>query len=264
MITTILRTTFLATTVMAITSLASAQATLPLYEPFAYPAGNLTGNSINGGTWTQTGSNTVSPIQVSAGSLTYTGLPASAGGKVTLLNATNFEDSGLDITGQNSGSVYASFILDVVNPGNTTGDYIFHFSSAGTGSSDYRTRVFVRQGSGGATFFNVGLRHGSSDALAWSGDLSVGTPIFVVVAYNFNSGDDSSSLWVNPTLGQASPPAPDLTATAAQDLTTLGRVGLRQGSAATTMNVQVDELRVSTSWTDVTPSTSGVQDWTMY
>ncbi len=250
---------------VAIAALASAQASVPLYEPFSYSNGNLTGNSIAGGTWTQTGNNTVNPVQVSAGSLSYAGLPASQGGKVTLLNGTGFEDTGLDIAGQNSGSVYASFILNVVNPGNTAGDYFFHFSSAGTNSTDYRTRVRVRQGSGGPTTFNIGLNHGNSDPIWWSGDLPVGTPVFVVAAYNFvDSGDDTSSIWINPALGQPTSPAADGTATATLDLTTLGRIGLRQGSGNTSLNVELDELRISTSWTDVTPTNAAVGDWSVY
>lgn len=249
---------------VAVAALASAQAPVPLYEPFDYPAGDLTGNNIGGTTWTQSGGNNLNRVQVSAGSLSYAGLPAGQGGKVTLLNGNNYEDPGLDLQGQNSGTVYASFILNVVNPGNPTGDYLFSFCSAGTGSTDYRTRLFVRQGSTSSKF-NFGLRHGSSDPYWWSADLDVGTPVFVVAAYNFvDSGDDTSSVWVNPTLGQPTPPAPDGTATASQDLTTLGRVLLRQGSGSTALNVELDELRISTSWTDVTPTNAAVGDWSVY
>lgn len=263
---TIVRTSILAAGFAAIASLASAQANLPLYEPFNYPAGNLSGNTIDGSTWAPTGSNASSPVQVSAGSLSYAGLPAPVGGKVTLLNGTSYEDPGLDIASQSAGTVYASFILKVVHPGNTTGDYIFNFSSAGTGSNDYRTRVFVRQGSGGANTYNVGLRHGSSDTIWWSSDYTTDTVTFVVAAYNFGpgSGDDSSSIWLNPSLGQSTAPTPDGTATASQDLAALGRIGLRQGSGDTSMIVEVDELRVATSWAQVTPSASAVQDWTLY
>lgn len=251
---------------VAAASIVSAQASLPLVEHFNYPTGNLSGNTINGGTWQPTGANLSNPVQVTAGSLSYAGLPASQGNKVNLLNGSNYEDPGIDIQGVNSGSVYASFILNVVNPGSVaTGDYFFAFLSAGTGSNDYRTRVSVQPGSASGKF-KLGLRHGSSDTIQQSSDLDVGTPVLVVVAYNFNpgSGDDTSSMWINPTLGQASPPTADFSATAAQDLTTLGRVLLRQGSSSTSIVLDLDELRVSTAWTDVTPSNAGINDWSLY
>jgi len=253
--------------VLSLASLASAQASLPLVERFNYPTGNLTGNTINGGTWTQTGSNAATPVQVTTGSLSYSGLPASVGNKVVLLNATNYEDPGLDITPTTS-TVYASFILNVVNPGNTTGDYFFNFSSAGTNATDYKARVHVRQGSSAGTY-NIGLRgdSGAASPYIWSSNITVGSPIFVVVAYQFNPGtnDDMTYVWLNPPLGQASPVSADLSSVVGTDIAAaLGRVNLRQGSASTSMNLELDELRVSTSWQDVTPSNASVGDWSLY
>jgi len=253
--------------VLSLASLASAQASLPLVERFNYPAGNLTGNTINGGMWTQTGSNAATPVQVTTGSLSYSGLPASVGNKVVLLNATNYEDPGLDITPTTS-TVYASFILNVVNPGNTTGDYFFNFSSAGTNATDYKARVHVRQGSSAGTY-NIGLRgdSGAASPYIWSSNITVGSPIFVVVAYQFNPGtnDDMTYVWLNPPLGQASPVSADLSSVVGTDIAAaLGRVNLRQGSASTSMNLELDELRVSTSWQDVTPSNASVGDWSLY
>jgi hypothetical protein len=253
--------------VLSLASLASAQASLPLVERFNYPAGNLTGNTINGGTWAQTGNNSASPVQVTTGSLSYSGLPASVGNKVVLLNGSNYEDPGLDITPTTS-TVYASFILNVVNPGNTTGDYFFNFSSAGSTSTDYKARVFVRQGSAGAGSYNIGLRGdaGAASPQVWSSDITVGSPIFVVVAYQFNpaTNDDMTYVWLNPPLGQASPVSADLSSVVGTDIAAVGRVNLRQGSSSTSMNLELDELRVSTSWQDVTPSNASVGDWSLY
>ena len=251
--------------VLSLASLASAQASLPLVERFNYPAGNLTGNTINGGTWSQTGSNTASPVQVTTGSLSYSGLPASVGNKVVLLNGSNYEDPGLDITPTTS-TVYASFILNVVNPGNTTGDYFFNFSSGGS-ATDYKARVSVRQGSAAGTY-NIGLRgdSGAASPQVWSSDITVGSPIFVVVAYQFNpaTNDDMTYVWLNPPLGQASPVSADLSSVVGTDIAAAGRVNLRQGSGDTALNLELDELRVSTSWQDVTPSNASVGDWSLY
>jgi hypothetical protein len=238
----------------AVPAAVRAQAPLPLYEPFDSPTGNLVGRMTGGTAWTRTGSNSAAPIQITTDSLAYGGLPARAGGKVSLLNGSSYEDAGLDIAGQSSGAVYASFILNVVNAGNTTGDFFFHFSSAGAGAQDFHPRVLVRQGSSAAKFV-VGLRNSTSDTPVWtSGEYDVGTPVLVAVGYIFQPdlGDDLTRLWVNPPLGGAAPPdVPDAQSAVLEDLTTLGRIGLRQGSGDTNLNVQVDELRVSTSWSDV-------------
>jgi hypothetical protein len=233
---------------VALTSLATAQASLPLEEHFAYATGNLVGNTINGGTWTQTSGQTASPVQVSAGSLTYGTLPNVSGGKVTLLNGSNYDDPYLDITTSTVGSVYASFILKVVNPGNTSGDYFFALTP---GTSSYYSRVYVRQGSSTSNFqLGVGFQ---ATPTSWSGDLPVGTPVFVVVSYDFvaGSGNDTVRLWINPQLGLATPPTADFTASAGTDAAAISRILLRQGSGNTALNLQLDELRVSTVWHDV-------------
>lgn len=232
-----------------------AQASLPLYEPFDYPTGNLLGNVLDGTAWTRTGLHTVAPIQVTNASLSYAGLPASVGGKAVLANGNNYEDLGLDVAGQSSGCVFASFILNIVYPGTgANGDAIFHFSSAGTGATDYRSLLYVKYGST-MSKFRLGLQATTSNTPVFtSSEYDVGTPVFVAVDYEFvpGSGNDKSSVWVNPALKQSSPPTPTLQQTGTQDLTTLGRVCLRQGQSSSSLNVQFDELRVSSSWADVT------------
>ncbi len=249
-----MRSILAAASFVAVAAWANAQATLPLYEPFDYSDGNLVGNSINGGTWTQTGTNTASPVQVSAGSLTYPGLPSSLGGKVTLINASSAEDPGLNITNQTAGTLYVSFILNVTNPGNTTGDYFFHFAPQ-SGSSNFRCSVFIRQGSSSSKY-QLGLHKLSQVASAvWTAtEYDVGTPVLITVAYVFSpdTDDDICYLWVNPPLKQPSPPTPTLTMASGTDSTGLGRVCLRQGSGNVNLNLQLDELRVSNSWGDVT------------
>lgn len=234
---------------------ARAQASLPLYESFDSPGGSLlVGRTVGGGTWTRSGIDTLSPVTVTTGSLAYPGIYPQ-GHKVILGNGSNQEDAGLDIAGQNSGTVYASFLLKVINAGNTTGDYVFHFSSAGTGATNFRSRVHVKQGSSAGKFV-VGLNNISPGGTpVWtSTEYDVGTEVLIAVAYALNPGsaDDMTYLWVNPSLHGTTPPPPDLNQPASADLGTLGRVGLRQGSGNAALQVQVDELRVSTSWSDVT------------
>ncbi|GIX44947.1 MAG: hypothetical protein KatS3mg130_1355 [Candidatus Sumerlaea sp.] len=253
-------------------SRASAQATLPLYDPFNYAAAQplVNGtNGVNGGVWIPLGGNTVTTTEVQTGSLSFAGLPAPQGNKVRLLNGSNYIDPGFDLaTTVSSGVIYASMILNVVNEGTntTTGDYFFAFAPAG--GTDYRTRLYLRRGSA-AGKFQLGMRtHSSDSGTAWqTGEQDSGTPIFVVAAYQFNTGsttDDVGLIYINPTLGQPTPPTATITGASGTDTNNIGRVTLRQGSSVTTQIVEVDELRVSTSWTDVTPSNAAVGDWSLY
>jgi len=240
---------------------------LPYTETFIYSVGALIPND----NWTETGANTLGIVQVTSGSLSYTGLPTSTGNKVALLNGTSYEDPGFDIVPvgdqTDPSNVYVSFILNVINPGNTTGEYVQHVCTAGTTSINFHSKVFVRQGTGGVLFFNIGLRNGSADIIQWdSTERPVSTPVFIVVSYDFVPGtiNDTSRLWVNTPLGASSPPAPLLTATAtgADLLVGVGRINLRQPSASTNLSDEVDEMRIGTTWQYVTPTS--VSDWAIY
>ncbi|MEI7634203.1 MAG: hypothetical protein WCK47_07980 [bacterium] len=254
----------------SLVGMASAQLPLPLYEPFNYDAStNLTTHD----GWTITGANTLSPVQVIANSLAYAGLPTPVGNKVAVLNGTSFEDPGVDVgpaSGENT-SVFVSFLVNVVNPGNTTGEYFLHVCSAGQTSTDFHSRAFIRQSSVTTGAFNFGIRQHNNDVIQFeTADRAAATTFFVVVSYDFVAGttNDTSRMWVNPALGQTTPPAPDLTASAVgstdTDLTAVGRLNLRQPSADTALSIEVDEIRMDTTWANVTPAGSAVQDWSVY
>ncbi|MGB9691674.1 MAG: hypothetical protein ACPL7D_05860 [Candidatus Sumerlaeaceae bacterium] len=231
-----------------------SQASLPFYEGFAYATGNLVGQSNGTAIWTRTGSQSVSPVQVSTGSLSYAGLPGATGGKVSLGNGSNYEDVGLDLTPQVSGSVYASFVVNVVNPGTTTGDAFLHFSSAGTSATDFHAIVYAKRGSSASKVI-FGVRNAATDSTVYdSVEYNVGTPLLLVVGYTFNpaTNDDVAALWINPALKQETPPPATLQATTNSELSYVGRIGLRQGQSSTGLSLQLDELRLSTSWSEVT------------
>lgn len=250
------------------TGILCAQATLPLYEGFDYAAGNLVGNA----GWTVTGANTASPVQIVDESLTYAGLPNSTGKKVQALNGSNYEDPGFDIVTfgnqTETSSIYCSFIMKVINEGGTAGDYVFHISSAGTTATDFHSRVFLKKGSADGKYL-IGIRNHNNDDIVYEAtDRDINTVVLVVVSYDFVPGEDNdtSRVWINPALGQATPPAADLTATAVlanTDMVGAGRINLRQGAASTAMIVEIDEIRAG-AWTDVTPAASSVSDWSLF
>ena len=82
----------------------------------------------------------------------------------------------------------------------------------------------------------------------------------VVVSYQIVAGptNDIVKLWVNPTTGTTEAAA-TLTLSGTNtltDLANLNRILIRQGLATDTPSVEMDELRIGTTWESVTPSSS--------
>lgn len=228
-----------------------------LTEQFSYTPDAVLGLSAQ----SQSGSNpwaiinTGDSILVDAGSLTYAGLAASAGNKV------KFDGSGTDyytnFASQTTGSVYRSFILNVSSLGThtTTGGYSNGFIQAGS-TSLFGGTVWTRL-STTAGRYNVGVSTRSNSTVTWlAADLVPGTPCFIVVAYDFNAGtgDDVARIWLNTSAIGAAEPAADATSVPGTDLASVARVFLRQDNASNTPFIEFDELRVGTTWAQVTPS----------
>ena len=201
--------------------------------------------------------NTGDSILVEAGNLTYAGLAASAGNKV------KFDGSGTDyytnFTAQTTGSIYRSFILNVSSLGtlSTTGGYFNGFIQAAS-TTAFGGTVWTRL-STTAGRYNVGISTRSNSAVTWlAADLIPGTPCFIVAAYDINAGagDDVARIWLNTAAIGAAEPAADATAVPGTDLGAAGvaRVFLRQDNPTNTPFIEFDELRVGTTWTQVTPS----------
>ena len=199
--------------------------------------------------------NTGDSILVEANSLTYAGLAASAGNKV------KFDGSGTDyytnFVSQTTGSVYRSFILNVSALGTltTTGGYFNGFIQAAS-TSFFGGTVWTRLSST-AGRYNVGVSTRSNSAVTWlATDLVPGTPCFIVVAYDINAGagDDVARIWLNTAAIGAAEPAADAAAVPGTDLASVARVFLRQDNPTNTPFIEFDELRVGTTWVQVTPS----------
>ena len=228
-----------------------------LTEPFAYTPDLLLGL----GAQSAAGSspwfiiNSGDSILVDAASLTYPGLAPSTGNKV------KFDASGTDyytnFTSQIAGSVYRSFILNVSSLGGltTTGGYFNGFIQSAS-TSLFGGTVWTRL-STTAGKYNVGVSTRSNSAATWlATDLTPGTPCFIVVAYDFNPGvgDDVARIWLNTAAIGGAEPLADATSIAGTDLTSVARVFLRQDNPTNTPFIEFDELRVGTTWLQVTPS----------
>jgi hypothetical protein len=250
---------------------ASASAATLVAEPFNYATGDLHLNvAPNGNTWYSSATNgTADRVQVVSGSLSYPGLAPSTG------NSVSFGDSGrtdrLAFTSQNSGTVYYSFLLNITDLTSTaaTGGAIVGFNNtaqtSGTDDSaanptNIVTRTVIKPITGNTTY-QIGLNKVSGtagDFLFDSGTFNINQTYLIVGSYTFIAGltNDESKLWVNPsagTFGAGSAPATVLSQTLGTDNTVVATFILRQIDNIVPSGVQIDELRVGTTWADVTP-----------
>lgn len=225
-----------------------------VYEPF-----NFSGAATSNG-WTSHGG-TAGQITTLSGSLTYPGLAASAGNKISII-AANTEDMNKATTSAITGAAYYSTIINVQNTtsmhANTaTGDYFFSCTSVASSSTTaFQGRLYIRQGATANTV-NLGVLNNSGGTAAptySATDYPINTPIFIVIKYDIAA--NSASLWVNPTPGAAQPAATVTNATGTTAApTNINGLIIRQAGNATnsTGNVELDEMRIGTTWAQVTP-----------
>ncbi|WP_179333670.1 T9SS type A sorting domain-containing protein [Winogradskyella costae] len=221
--------------------------TLPLYEGFDYTVGNDLGTEAN---WNNF-SGTANPIDVVSGSLSYTGLVASTGESVFLEGGAI--DSELTFTPVTSGDVFASFIINVSDLSNITdttdGGYVVIL-----GEFDARLWIHPDTDPVGTTY-DIALTNSSSGENFSTTKYNVGDDVLIVMSYNIETGAING--WINPAgtdLG-GSAPAATLTDTDASPSSMIDTFALRQDSTGETPAMIFDELRIGTSWADVTPST---------
>lgn len=236
----------------------TSQAQLLMHEPFNYTP------HPTDGLWVQSGAvwlriNSGDSILVDNNSLTYPGLATSTG------NKAKYDAAGSDyyrtFAAQTSGTVYYSFILNVssLSTHTTTGGY-FTSLVQGSSTTSYGGAVWTRA-STTAGKFNVGVSTRSNSAVSWlSADLNPGTSYFIVAAYEIITGtaNDVAKIWLNTAAIGGTQPAPDATSVVGTDLSAAGidKVLLRQDNTSNTPFIEIDEIRVGTSWADVTPASA--------
>jgi hypothetical protein len=223
---------------------------LPLYEGFDYAVGADLTMQPN---WTNFNGDT-NQIDVVDDNLTYPNIEASTG------KAVHVEGGNYDITLAFEpiavGTAYASFIFKITDQSNITdltdGGYFIAF-----GGFDARLWVHPDTDPVGSTF-DIALTNGSSGSNFTTTKYNVGENLFVVISYDIASGDIKG--WINPLpadLG-GSAPAALLTDVDATPSTSIGEFILRQDSTGETPSIVFDELRIGTSWAEVTPNTLSV------
>ena len=224
--------------------------TLPLYGGFDYAdASTLTSapnwDNING---------TSDEILISATSLSFAGLAPSTGNKVS------FDGGGIDnaifFAPVTSGTVYSSFIFRVTDLSLVTDPDGGYFAFLGA----FDGRLWVVPSAGG---YHVGLGYntGSADIINAT-EHALNDEIFVVMSYETTTG--VMKAWINPSSAdfEGTEPAETITFIDPTMAASIDRFALRQDSTAETGFIDVDELRVGTSWSDVTPTTLSTEEFT--
>lgn len=219
-----------------LTSLSFAQQSLPFVDSFSYPAGNL---------------HTTSPWSV-VGTANATDHILLDGSKVTFGGGGT--DAQVLITTQTTGTVYFKLDLKITSMAGVSeanGGYLAGFAKDNTtfGGTLWAKRVDDNT-------YNLGIETRTAvGALTTytSGNYTAGTSYTIVVAYTFNTAtaaDDTARLWVNPTSGDEATPLLSDTHVGV-DLTQIVSFFLRQDSTTETGAVEVDNLKISTTFADV-------------
>lgn len=225
-----------------------------LTENFDYPAGDSLGahgwNWINGN---------VNILLVTNPGLVYPGYPLSNIGNATTVKNTG-EDSYKDmVSADSTGAVYVSFMVNVTSA-QAAGDYFFAFLPPNS-TTLYTARFYARD--------SAGLRFGVSKSTAAAGGIfltpdsyNLGTTYLAVVKYQYNTTADDAEIFVYifssgvPATEPTVPTIGPVTGTAADNV--IGRIALRQGTAANAPVVQVDGFTVGKSWSDIVTSVKNI------
>jgi len=228
----------------------SANSQTKFIENFDYSAGDTLGSH----NWIAI-SGTTNNIKIVSPGLTYTGYPLSGIG-----NAARLSNNGIDASKSfdngdsvNSGSVYASFLVKIDT--GKTGDYFFTMNPPSSNTT-FDPRVLVKDSSGSLSF---GLSKGPNSAIPSYGanGFAYGTTLLVIVKYKFNSGsstDDELFLYVfSSGLPSTEPSTPYLGpfTSSTNDISSISKVVLRQGSSTAAPSLTIDGIKVSTSWAGI-------------
>lgn len=272
---------------------ASAQIALPWHEPFPlsytnnengasaevtyYPQGGPNYSAVRIGTgntltiWSQGGgSGNGSPLVVGPAGLSYTGLgdpnaAVSAGLYFRTNNTSGGRSRGAVFQSQNSGTFYASFLLNL-ETAPTLDRRLFVILTDGVTAQPTGGPLGVWIETDGRISITKSASSPNTPTvqptpLATSANpLSAGTHL-VVIRYTFNAGadDDEVALWLDPTGGQlgvaeGSVPAPALSGTTGTDATAIAAFYVFHPSTEIPASFIVDEARAGLTWASVTPA----------
>jgi hypothetical protein len=244
------RTLFLV--LVAVFAAFSLNAQVKLTENFNYPAGDTLGSY----GWTSFSGGPTNPIKMVSPGLTFTNYINSGIGNAARMSSTG-EDYYKQFTGDSltSGSVYVSFMVKVDTV--KTGDYFIALLPP-TSTTLYTSRFYIKDTSGIGFLFGISKGAASGGPIVYTSSIfQLNTTYLVVFKYKFlttSTTDDEMSFYVFntscPSTEPATPTLGPVTGTV-NDATSFGRLGLRQGSAASSPTITIDGIQVATSWSNI-------------
>lgn len=256
-----------------------ANATLLVGEPFDYVEGELrTAGSPN---W----ANSAQPLNFqtiyTTAALSLPNLPAlatstnpPAKGVFFKHQSGNTDDEGRAVTGitttDDGSTIYMSFLFNVqLIPTAITGSDLT-IALRDNANNNYPLGFYTQQFTTSTLQYQMGIKSlsgTSTNAVFAQNMYNVGDIQFVVIGLEFKTGtaNNVAKIWINPLLGQSTEPTPTASVTESTSDTWPNMMYIRQGSA-NRMNMLVDEMRLGTTWADVTPGSgiSAINDWSIY
>ncbi len=229
----------------------SAVQPLPFYDPFDYSEGNL--YSVAAGVWDAGGSAGAEIAVAQSAALTSPiGLKPATGKGVRWAPSSTSRRAVMQfasVASADNNTVYVSFLLNIQTPPSSGTKLIAYLESSTSSTTSPQLGIFVDSAS------RVGVGKKTSSPTVLSSSLSTGTHL-VVVCYTFlASGNDKVDLWVDPpasAFGSSTPPASLGSTTGSSDPASLSYFHIYAPSGAGLV-LYIDEVRLGTSWSDVTP-----------
>jgi len=220
-----------------------SQAQTLVNENFDYTVGS---GLIGQGGWAIVGTNVTNPITVSASSISYLNYPSSGIGQELSINTTG-QDVTKSFEAQKSGTVYYSFIANILTA-KTTGDYFIHFVETGS-TSAFFGRFYTKLVGDKLSFGIMNASGGTATPTYTEAIYDLNTTYLIVVKVDAYTGVSSMVInpaltpepttWLTNTTGGTTVPSPTIG---------LGGINIRQGSDANAPTLKLDGLRVETSW----------------
>jgi len=230
-----------------------------LIEDFNYPAGD----TIGAHGWV-TFSSWVNPITISSGSLTYPNYSGSGIGNSVKLLSTGQDAYKSLPNPETANDVYVAFMVRIDSE-KSAGDYFLALLPS-TSTTLYTARVYAKDSSG-AVLFGLSKSAASGGPIVYSTTTyQYGVTYLIVLKYTFLTGsttDDEMRLYVftAPNLPQTEPATPTIgTVTGnASDVSDIGRIALRQGTASNAPVLILDGIKATKTWANVVSGLSQLQ-----
>ena len=250
------------------------------YESFDYALGNLgiasgqviPAPNLAGTTNTNWNFGSTRSAVVQTGSLTYTGLLTSSTStkNINLINTGNSANIKVNIASNTIGSgvitpVYYSFLMKVNSApvAVTRIISVFGTNNGGGNGSTFAASVYAISATGGYQIIVAGADVSSAPDVTstqTSSVLATGTTVLIVVKYTPNAAASGgiSKFWINPAAASFGATEPTPTFDLVNNGTIYEVAGCTLKTGLNMVNADLDELRIGSTWAEVTPSSSSL------